>query len=106
MNILLQYWKYVLVFGFLLLFSVSLGWMKISNTNLKHTIELQKKDLIKIAEDREQNAKDYKIAIDEYTINIKHRDVVFKTRTEKIYIWEDKNESCQDVINRFDNYTF
>jgi hypothetical protein len=70
-------------------------------------VALQAKDLAYIAKEREQDAKDYQTAINEYTENIKHRDTVFKTKTEKIYIWEDdKNASCEDVINRFNNYTF
>ncbi len=76
-----------------------LGLMKISNTELKADNKIFKNEL-------ERNAKDYKVAIDEYTENIKHRDVIYKTKTEKIYIWEDKNASCENVINRFDNYTF
>ena len=106
MNILLQYWKYVLVLAFFLLFSVSLVWMKISNTNLQADNKVLKSELLSITSQLEQNAKDYQTAINEYTENIKHRDTVFKTKTEKIYIWEDANASCQDVINRFDNYSF
>ena len=91
---------------FLLAFSASLGWMKISNIELSATLDLKSRDLVDIAKERKQDAKDYKIAIDEYADNMLHRDVVFKTKIEKIYVWEDKNASCQDVINRFDNYTY
>ena len=91
---------------FLLAFSASLGLMKISNIELSAKLDLKSRNLVDIAKARVQDAKDYKIAIDEYTDNMLHRDVVFKTKTEKIYVWEDKNASCQDVINRFDNYTY
>ena len=102
-----EYWKYALVLVCFLLFSISLVWMTISNIKLESTVALQAKDLAYIAKEREQDAKDYQTAINEYTENIKHRDTVFKTKTEKIYIWEDdKNASCEDVINRFNNYTF
>jgi hypothetical protein len=106
-QLLTQYWKYVLVLVVLLSLSASLVLMKISNINLQATVALQAKDLAYISKEREQDAKDYETAINEYTENMKHRDTVFKTKTEKIYIWEDdKNDSCQDVINRFNNYTF
>jgi peptidoglycan hydrolase CwlO-like protein len=80
--------------------------MKISNTELKANNKVLKVKLFGIAEQLEQNAKDYETAITEYTKNIQHRDKVFKTRVESIYIWEDKNASCENAINRFDNYTF
>ena len=87
-QLLTQYWKYVLVLVVLLSLSASLVWMKISNINLQATVALQAKDLEHIAKEREQDAKDYQTAINEYTENMKHRDTVFKTKTEKIYIWE------------------
>jgi len=105
-QLLMQYWKYVLVFVLLLGLSSSLVLMKISNIKLESTIALQAKDLEHIAKEREQDAIVYETAINEYTENMKHRDTVFKTKTEKIYIWEDANASCEDVINRFNHYTF
>ena len=105
-TLLKEYWKYILVFVLLLGLSSSLVWMTISNIKLESTVALQAKDLAYIAKEREQDAKDYETAINEYAENMKHRDTVFKTKTEKIFIWEDANASCQDVINRFDNYTF
>jgi hypothetical protein len=105
-TLLKEYWKCVLVFVVLSLLSISLVWMTILNIKLESTVALQSKDLAYIAKEREQDAKDYQTAINEYTENMKHRDTVFKTKTEKIYIWEDENASCQDVINRFNNYTF
>jgi uncharacterized membrane protein len=101
-----MYWKYVLVLVALSLLSISLVWMTISNIKLESTVALQAKDLAYIAKEREQDARDYQTAINEYTENMKHRDTIFKTKTERIYIWEDKNASCEDVINRFNNYTF
>ena len=80
--------------------------MKISNTKLEADNKVLEVKLFGITEQLEQNANDYDIAINEYTKNIQHRDKVFKTRVESIYIWEDKNASCENVINRFDNYTF
>jgi hypothetical protein len=81
--------------------------MKISNTKLEADKKVLESELSSITLQLEQNAKDYDVAMTEYTENMKHRDTVFKTKTEKIYIWEDdKNDSCQDVINRFNNYTF
>ena len=106
-TLLKEYWKYVLVFVCFLLFSISLVWMKISNIKLESKVALLEKDALHIKKEREQDAKDYQTAMNEYAENMKHRDAVFKTKTEKIYIWEDdKNASCQDVINRFNNYTF
>jgi hypothetical protein len=80
--------------------------MKISNTKLEADNKVLKVKLFKITEQLEQNANDYDVAMTEYTKNIQHRDKVFKTRVESIYIWEDKNASCENAINRFDNYTF
>ena len=91
---------------FFLSLLVLLGLMKISNTELKADNKVLEVKLFGITEQLEQNAKDYDVAITEYTKNIQYRDKVFKTRVESIYIWEDKNASCEDVINRFDNYTF
>jgi hypothetical protein len=80
--------------------------MKISNTRLEADKKVLESELSSITLQLEQNAKDYDVAMAEYTKNIQYRDKVFKTRVESIYIWEDKNASCEDVINRFDNYTF
>ena len=80
--------------------------MKISNIKLESKVALLEKDALYIKKEREQDAKDYQTAMNEYTENMKHRDTVFKTKTEKIYIWEDTNATCEDVINRFNNYTF
>jgi hypothetical protein len=80
--------------------------MTISNIKLESKVALLEKDALHIKQEREQDAIDYQTAINEYAENMKHRDTVFKTKTEKIYIWEDANASCQDVINRFNNYTF
>jgi hypothetical protein len=101
-----MYWKYVLVFVCFSLFSISLVGMKILNIKLEADKKVLEGKLFGITEQLEQNAKEYKTAMNEYAENTKHRDTVFKTKTEKIYIWEDTNASCEDVINRFNNYTF
>ncbi len=101
-----MYWKYVLVFVCFSLFSISLVGMTILNTKLEADNKVLEVKLFGITEQLEQNAKDYETAMNEYAENMKHRDTVFKTKTETIYIWEDKNVSCEDVINRFNNYTF
>jgi hypothetical protein len=80
--------------------------MTILNTKLEADNKVLEVKLFGITEQLEQNAKDYETAMNEYAENMKHRDTVFKTKTETIYIWEDKNVSCEDVINRFNNYTF
>jgi hypothetical protein len=103
---IVNYWKYALVFLSLSVLSTSLMWMKISNIKLEADNKVLESELSSITLQLEQNAKDYETAMNEYTENMKHRDTVFKTKTEKIYIWEDENASCEDVINRFNNYTF
>ena len=104
--LLKEYWRLFLELVFLLVFSISLVWMTISNIKLESKVALLEKDALVIKKEREQDARDYEAAMNEYTENMKHRDTVFKTKTEKIYAWEDENASCEDVINRFNNYTF
>lgn len=106
MVFLKTYWRLVLELVFFLSLLVLLGLMKISNTRLEADKKVLESELSSITLQLEQNAKDYDVAMAEYTKNIQYRDKVFKTRVESIYIWEDKNASCEDVINRFDNYTF
>jgi uncharacterized membrane protein YeiB len=106
MVFLKTYWRLVLELVFFLSLLVLLGLMKISNTRLEADKKVLESELSSIALQLEQNAKDYDVAMTEYTKNIQHRDKVFKTRVESIYIWEDKNASCENAINRFDNYTF
>jgi predicted negative regulator of RcsB-dependent stress response len=78
MNILLQYWKYVLVLVFFLLFSASLGWMKISNTELRAerdmysaALEYQNASLLKQKKEYDEKLSKLPTEIEKITVRYK-----------------------------------
>ena len=102
MTILIQYWKYVLVLVSLLLFSVSLEWMKILNTELKAD-----RDMYKTALDY-QNASllQQKEEYDEKLSKLPTEIEKIKVRYEVIYAsidsWEgDMNATDAENTDKF-----
>jgi hypothetical protein len=98
-QLLTQYWKYVLVLVVLLSLSASLVWMKISNIKLEADKKVFEGKLLSITLQLEQSAKEYKTAMSEYTNNIQKIKTVYQDRVKTIYnIQGDNNANdCNDT---------
>ena len=98
-QLLTQYWKYVLVLVVLLSLSSSLVWMMISNIKLEADKKVLEVKLLSITEQLEQNAKEYETAINEYATNIQKVVVVYQDRIKTIYNIQGDNDAndCNDT---------
>lgn len=94
MNVLIQYWKYVLVLVSFLLFSALLGWMKISNTNLKADRDMYKTALDYQSASLLQQKKEYDEKLSKLPTELEKVKVKYEVIYASIDTWEgDMNAS-------------
>ena len=102
MTILIQYWKYVLVLVSFLLFSVSLGWMKISNTELKADRDMYKTALEYQNASLLQQKKEYDEKLSKLPIEIEKIKVRYEVIYASIDSWEgDMNATDAENTDKF-----
>ena len=98
-----RYWKEIAV-----AVVVGLGvWyvMGLREDRLRLTTEniLLQSKLDTVYDKLEENHKEYQTKLDEYRSKDPKVAVKWKTRIDTIYVWEDKNVSCEDAMARFDS---
>ena len=100
MGMLIQYWKYILVLILFLVFSVSLGWMKISNTNLKADRDMYKTALEYQNASLLQQKKEYDEKLSKLPTEIEKIVIKYKTIYEDIDSWNgDANATdCENAM--------
>jgi hypothetical protein len=104
MLILIQYWKYVLVLVSFLLFSVSLGWMKIVNTELRADRDMCKTDIENKNASLLQQKKEYDEKLSKLPTETEKITVKYKVIYKDIDDWKgDKNATDYENVDKFLN---
>ena len=100
---LTKYWKELAVAAV-----VGIGVWYVMNLRadvLKLTTEniLLQNKLDTVYEKLESNYKEYQTNLGKYESQDAKVTVKWKTRIETVYVWGDKNVSCEDAMSRFDS---
>ena len=105
-NFLSKYWSQLvsaLLLGLLVWYIMSL---RTDNANLSRTNELLRTKLDTVYKEIEVNRVQYETNMKMYQSKEKKVETKYKKIYETIYVWGDRNVSCEDAMSRFDSTVY